>query len=180
MANGTQELPTTHEPKNGYDIPVYGIDNGSFYYIHIPAIVCICTSFVCVVVALVLSFRQHGCGTFFTNWTKSERLVVYLAICDGLYNVSHFTDHVHITIVKDMVYPKELCEFYGFNLAVAILAQILMVNVVAINAFMLIYFDKNLNFGQRDWKLLIWTFGVPFLGAVAAAISGQMGPNGTL
>lgn len=179
MANVTQHPKVTPEPQDGYDIPIYGLVNGSFYYIHIPAIVCIVSSFICVVTAIVLSFRQRGCGTFF-NWTKSERLVVYLAICDGLYNVSHFTDHMHIVIVKGMVYPKQLCEFYGFNLAVAVTSQMLMVNVVAINAFMLIYFDKNLSFGQRDWKLLVWTFGAPVLGGIIAVSNGQMGPNGTL
>ena len=179
MANETVLIPTTPAPQNGYDIPVYGLENGSFYYIHIPAIACIVTSFICVIIAVVLSFRQRGCGTFY-NWTKSERLVVYLAICDALYNVSHFTDHTHITIVEGMVYPKELCEFYGFNLAVAITSQILMVNVVAINAFMLIYFDKNLSFGKRDWKLQVWAYGVPFIAALVAVTNGQMGPNGTL
>lgn len=178
MANETIE--TTPAPQNGYDLPIYGLVNGSFYYIHVPAIACIVASFVCVVIALVLSFRQRGFGEFFNNWTKSERLVVYLAICDGLYNVSHFTDHTHIVIVKGMVYPKQLCEFYGFNLAVAVTSQVLMVNIIAINAFMLMYFDKKLSFGQRDWKLLLWTYGVPFVGAVVAAANGQMGPNGTL
>ncbi|KAL4229664.1 hypothetical protein ACF0H5_010052 [Mactra antiquata] len=165
--------------KSGYDIPVYGIANGSFYYIHIPALICITCSFVCAVTAIVLSFRQQSYRSFFTHWSKSERFVVYLATCDGLFNVSHFTDHLHIVIVRDHVYPKELCEFYGFNLAVFITAQNLMVNIVAINAFMLIYFNKNLNFGKKDAYLLIWTFGAPFVGATIAGIAGQLGPNGS-
>lgn len=176
MANET----VVEERDDGYSIPLYGWENGSFYYIHVPAILCIVSSFTCATIAIVLSFRRRGYRSFFRNWSKSEKFVVYLAICDGLFNVSHFTDHMHIAIAQDMVRPKELCEFYGFNLAVFITAQNLMVNIVAVNAFMLIFFNKNLEFGRYDWKLLLWTFGVPFLGATIAGCAGQLGPNGSL
>lgn len=167
-------------PQSGYDLGVYGLDNGQFLYIHIPALVCIAVSFTCVVTAIVLSFRRRNYRKFFSELMKSERFVVYLAICDGLYNVFHFTDHLHIVIVKNHVYPVELCEFYGFTLVVAISSQNLMVNVVAINAFMLMYNDRKMDFGQCDWKLLLWTFGVPLVGAVLSLIHGQLGPNGAL
>ncbi|XP_052796893.1 uncharacterized protein LOC128229193 [Mya arenaria] len=167
-------------PLNGYDIPVYGINNGTFLAIHIPAILCIVTSFTCAVAAVVLSFKHRNYHSFFSLWSKSERFVVYLAMCDGLFNVAHFTDHLHIVIVRNHVYPKELCEFYGFNLALFITAQNLMVNVVAVNAFMLMYFDRSINFGRYDWRLLAWTFGAPFLGATIAGILGQLGTNGSL
>lgn len=166
--------------KDGYDIPVYGIDNGSFYFIHIPAITCICASFICAVISIVLSFKRKRYDTFFTKWSSSERFVVYLALCDGLFNVSHFTDHMHIVIVRDHVYPKELCEYYGFNLAVFVSSQNLMVNVVAVNAFMLMYIHRHINFGKYDWRLLLWTFGAPTTGATIAWITGQLGTNGSL
>ena len=166
--------------RNGYDIPLYGIDNGTFYFIHIPAIVCICASFTCALISIVLSFKRKKYYTFYRNWATSERFIVYLAICDGLFNVSHFTDHMHIVIVRDHVRPKELCEYYGFNLAVFVTSQNLMVNVVAINAFILMYFHRHLNFGKRDWKLISWTFGAPFVGATIAGVTGQLGTNGSL
>ncbi|WAR00175.1 hypothetical protein MAR_024547 [Mya arenaria] len=165
--------------KDGYDIPVYGLNNGTFLAIHIPAILCIVTSFTCAVTSVVLSFRHRNYKSFFRQWSKSERFVVYLAVCDSLFNVSHFADHLHIVIVRNHVYPKELCEFYGFNLALFITAQNLMVNVVAVNAFMLMYFDRDINFGRYDWRLLTWMFGAPFLGATIAGIFGQLGTNGS-
>lgn len=164
---------------DGYDLEVYGLKNGQFYYIHIPAICCITTSLCCAIIVIVLSFRRQSFRTFF-NWTKSERFVVYLALCDGLFNVAHSIDHLHMVITRDHVYPKELCEFYGFTLAEFITAQNLMVNIVAINAFMLIYFHRHLEFGPYDWKLLAWTFGAPFVGATIAGIAGQLGTNGSL
>ncbi|KAJ8310604.1 hypothetical protein KUTeg_012469 [Tegillarca granosa] len=163
---------------SGYDLPVYGLDNGQFYFIHIPAMICIALSFFSAVTILIASFKMQNYRTFFC-WTKSERFVVYLAICDGLFNIAHTVDHAHIAITKNHVYPRELCEFYGFMLAEFITAQNLMVNVVAINAFILIFFRKSFKFGKYDWKLLLWTFGAPFLGAMAAAFAGQLGPNGT-
>lgn len=167
------------EPSSGYDLEVYGLEAGTFLAIHIPALVCICSSFICVIAALVLSFRRQEGKLFFKQWSKSDRFIVYLAICDGLFNIAHFTDHLHIVITRDHVRPKELCEFYGFTLAEFITAQNLLVNVVAINVFMLIYFNKNLDFGKWDWKLLMWTFGAPFVGATVAAIFGQLGTNGS-
>ena len=167
------------DPQNGYDLPVYGLDNGTFYAIHIPAITCIVTSFTCAIIAIVLSFRKRPYRTFF-GWSKSERFVVYLAICDGLFNLAHFTDHLHIVIVRGHVYPKALCEFYGFTLAEFVTSQNLMVNIIAINAFMLIYFGRKLQFGHWDHRLIIWIFGAPFVGATLAGIFGKLGPNGSL
>lgn len=177
--SSAKSLPSSDGAKSGYDLPVYGLENGQFYSIHIPAITCIILSFISVVAILVASFRLQSIKTFF-SWTKSERFVVYLALCDGLFNVAHSMDHTHIVLTRNHVYPKELCEFYGFMLAEFITAQNLMVNVVALNVFVLIYFKKDLNFGAYDYRLLLYTFGLPCAGGSVAAYFGTLGPNGTL
>ncbi|XP_052762214.1 uncharacterized protein LOC128204846 [Mya arenaria] len=64
-------------------------------------------------------------------------------------------------------------------LTVFITAQVLIVNVVAINAFVMMYFNKKIYFGKYDSGLLVWTFGVPFVGAVVAAVYEQFGPMGS-
>jgi len=170
--------PPPWRPLSGFDIPVYGLNNGRFYLIQGIAVACLVVSLTAALMALVLSFRRQSRGTFFTKWSKSERFIVYLACCDGLFNVAHLLDHLHILVTKDHVYPKWLCSVYGFNLAVFITAQNLLVNVVAVNAFLLIYYGKQLNFGTRDWKLLTWTFGVPIIAAIVAAAFDQYGPLG--
>ncbi|XP_062593169.1 uncharacterized protein LOC134254648 [Saccostrea cucullata] len=167
-----------HPARSGYDLPVYGLENGQFYSIHIPAITCIVLSFISAVAIIIASFRLQNIKTFF-SWTKSERFVVYLALCDGLFNIAHSLDHTHIVLTRNHVYPKELCEFYGFMLAEFITAQNLMVNVVALNVFILIYFTKDLNFGVYDWRLLLYTFGLPCVGGTLAAYFDMLGPNGT-
>ncbi|XP_045211074.1 uncharacterized protein LOC123562504 [Mercenaria mercenaria] len=178
MVNCTNSSCEKVELKSGYDLPVYGLDSGSFYYLHIPALFCIFCSFSCVVTALTLSFRNRDYKKFF-SWAKSERFVVYLAICDGGFNIFHSMDHMQYVITKDHVRPKELCEFYAFSLAEFVASQTLLVNIVAINAFTLMVLKKNINFGKYDWRLLAWTFGLPFIGATAVAVTGQLGPNGS-
>lgn len=173
------ETATAPEIKDGYDLPVYGIHQGHFYSLHIPALICIFLSFASAILTIVLSFRQKSFKTFF-SWSKSERLVVYLAVCDAAFNMAHSMDHLHILITEDHVYPKELCQFYGFMLAVFISAQNLMVNVIAVNAFVLIFIGRQIKFGLRDYRLLLWTFGAPFVCATIAALAGQLGPNGSL
>lgn len=169
----------TNLKTNGYDLPVYGLDNGQFLIIHVPALACIFLSLFCALTVLILSFKKKRMRTFF-SWTKSERFVVYMAICDGTFNIAHSFDHLHIVISRNHVHPKQLCEFYAFMLVEFITAQNLMVNVVAINAFVLIYFNKNIDFGKYDWRLLLWILGVPFVGVVFAASLGQLGPAGAL
>ena len=165
--------------QDGYDLPIEGLGNGQFYSLHISALSCIFVSLSCAVAVVITSFRLQSVRTFF-SWAKSERFVVYLALCDGLFNVAHSLDHAHILISKTHVYPKQLCEFYGFVLVEFITAQTLMVNLVAINAFMLMYFSINIDFGKNDWKILLYAFGLPFVIATIAGSLGTLGPNGTV
>ena len=166
------------QPKDGYDHPLLGLADGSFYHIHITALVCMTTSFICAVVSVVLAFRYWGHRRFFLKWSKGQRFVVYMAICDGLQNITHFFDHLQITLSRSMVQPRELCLFYAVFLITFSAAQMVMVNVMAVNAFMLLFYDRNLNYGKHDWKLLLWVFGGPFLCALVAAFADQLGPNG--
>ncbi|KAK3093865.1 hypothetical protein FSP39_021221 [Pinctada imbricata] len=180
MTNSTQTNNisiSVKELKSGYDLPVYGLDSGQFYAIHIVAIACIFTSLGCAITVIVFSFVSNKSLSFF-RWTKSERFAVYLAICDGLFNLCHSMDHLQIVITRNHVYPVELCRFYGFMLAEFVSAQNILVFIIAINAFLLIYFQKNLEFGQNDWRLLLCTFGIPFVAAVCAAAFGFFGPSG--
>lgn len=179
----TMLITTTDSPvemKDGYDLQVTGLDSGLFYSLHIPALSCMACSFICAVTAIILSFKTKSYKDFFTSWNKGDRFIVYMAILDGSFNVSHSLDHMHYVIALDHVRPKGLCQFYAFVNVVCINGQNLMVNIVAVNAFMLMYFDKNLDFGKADWKLLTWTISLPSVGATVAQLTGTLGTNGLL
>eukprot|EP00105_Crassostrea_gigas_P020753 XP_011439621.1 PREDICTED: uncharacterized protein LOC105336844 [Crassostrea gigas] len=183
MDNSTQKLMgnvterTQSVLQDGYDLPVYGLDTGWFLYIHVPALCCIFLSLFCASAVIIASFRSQTRPFF--SWMRSERFVVYLSMCDALFNVTHSMDHLQMVITKDHVYPEELCEFYSFFIGEFVSAQLLMTNVAAINAFGLIYLQKQFKLGKYDWKLLLYTFGVPFVLSVCAVNFGYYGPSGS-
>ncbi|XP_052701482.1 uncharacterized protein LOC128178388 [Crassostrea angulata] len=161
-----------------YDIPVAGLGTPAFYVIHSMAITCILISLFSAIAVIFVSFRTKSAKTFFKSWSKCERFVVYLAFYDGLFNMVHFMDHFHMAVVKDHVHPIELCEYYGFIVFMFISAQMLLVSLIAINAFVLMKFSKNLDLGKYDWKLLLLTFGFPFVECLIVTVVGKIGPTG--
>ena len=172
-----KNISETSVLRDGYDLPLIGLDEGFFYELHIPTIVCISASLVCAIISIIISFRTHHSRPFF-SWSKCDRFIVYLAICDGMFNLSHGSDHVIVVIARDHVRPRELCEMFSFVTTIFCMAQNLLVGIIAINIFMMICLRKNLKFGRYDWVLLLGTFGIPFMAAVLAWRLRYLGPNG--
>ena len=166
--------------RDGYDLPVFGLDNGEFYVLHISAIVCICLSLTCATSSIVLVFRRHRQAQSFFSWRNYDRFVVYLALCDGLFNLAHVSDHTHVLITKNHVFPKELCQFYGLVNFTFITAQNLLVAIISVHVFVLMFFKKKPNFGRCDWRLLSFIFGVPVCISGVLWYLGKFGPNGML
>ncbi|XP_061177431.1 uncharacterized protein LOC133186214 [Saccostrea echinata] len=162
---------------DGYDLEVLGLASNWFLFIHIPALCCIFFSLIAATTVIIVSFRSQTRPFF--SWMRNERFVVYLSLCDALFNVTHIMDHLQMVITKEHVYPLELCEFYAFFIGEFVSAQILMTNVAAVNAFSLIYLQKQFKLGRYDWKLLIYTFGVPFVLSMSAVNLGFYGPSGS-
>lgn len=93
------------------EIPVRGLNSEKFYPYHVTAITCIGASLVGVVVILYISFKSRLYKSFF-QWTLSDRFVVYIAACDGLFNLSHVLDHVQMVVTRSHVHPRNLCVVY--------------------------------------------------------------------
>ncbi|XP_037091101.1 uncharacterized protein LOC119111393 [Pollicipes pollicipes] len=164
--------------RSGYDLPVYGLDDGNFYNLHVVALGIIACSLACAVTVVVWSFRTHN--TKFFTWSQGERIAVYMAFCDGLFNISHCLDHLHYVIQRNHVTPAGLCVFYAMFLVEFMTSQILLVNITAINAFTLVYRRRALDFGADDRRLLLYVYGVPSVLACCLAAAGQLGPSGAL
>lgn len=162
---------------NGYDLQVKGLDNGFFYPIHISALIAISASFICAMVVLVISVQKSW--SFF-NRAKNERFVVYLAICDGLFNFFHSMDHLQYLVTMSHPRPLALCSFYSYMMFTFVMSQMICVNAIAVNAFSLMYFGKNLNFGKFDYRILIFMFGVPVSILTKSVSIGKLGQNGYL
>lgn len=181
-STGTSFLPTQLTLKSyvdGYDLPIKGLSEGKFMMLHMFAITCIFISLVSVIIIFILASKKQNIRQFFT-WSKHERFVMYLALCDGFFNACHSMDHLHMTFTKDHVRPPSLCQFYGFMVMLFCSAQYFLVFVVALNAFLLIYYRIVLKFGVYDWRLLVWTFGSPLLLVTIALCLEGLGPTGSL
>ena len=167
--------------RDGYDIPLVGLNTGEFDQLHITALCCIFASCVSAMAVICLSCneKRHKVVGFF-QWRQISRFVVYMAICDCSFNVIHSMDHLHVFITREHPQPRELCQLYAFLLVEFVGAQVLMVNLVAINMFVLIFFNKRINFGRFDWKLLLWMFGYPFVANIVGVCTNSLGPNGSL
>ena len=56
--------------QSGYDLPVYGIDDGNFLRLHVVALTLIFFSLACAIAVVVWSFRTHS--TKFFTWSQGE------------------------------------------------------------------------------------------------------------
>ncbi|XP_061173388.1 uncharacterized protein LOC133182556 [Saccostrea echinata] len=163
-----------------YNIPVLGLGTPYFYLIHCLTLICTICSITSVLAILVISFRSKTARTFFKSWSKCERFAVYLAFCDGFLSLGQFMDHFQMAIAKDHVHPIELCEFYGFVTFLFCAAQMFLVSLIAINAFALMKFSKNIFLGKYDWKLYLLMFGIPLFECLGATFTDEIGPMGAM
>ncbi|XP_037082309.1 uncharacterized protein LOC119102964 [Pollicipes pollicipes] len=168
-------------PQSGYDLPVYGLAEGLLYSIHVPALFCIALSLVCVVCTIAWSVHCNwtvGRVRFF-HWTQGERNIVYLAVCDGGFNLVHLFDHAQYLWYADHVRPAWLCSLYSFVISEFIAAQHLLVNLIAVSACVTIHRERTVRFGRCDWKLLAYTFGGSLVLDVLCLAVGAYGPTGS-
>ncbi|WAR16443.1 hypothetical protein MAR_031037 [Mya arenaria] len=157
-------------------MPLYGLDNGLFYYFHVTSIVCLTLSII--LSTRISSFRSHPDANSFTGWTKGERIAVYLSLCDLLLNISILMNHLHILIPKTLFRPKELCSFVLVHHDRIRAFSDSDGQRCSINVFTTMFFSTNYTFGKFDSGILLWSFGVPFIGALIAAILDKFGPVG--
>lgn len=87
---------------DGYMLPVLGIDECGnvgtpFILMHGCALFWIQLSTIGggSVIIGSLFFNKTNKNRSFFKWQVSERLVVYLALCDFLFNISHTMDHAY-------------------------------------------------------------------------------------
>ena len=115
--------------------------------------------------------------TSFWKWHISERLVIYLAVADTFYGISHSLDHGYMLYAKASP-PDRICSIFAFVLQEFVIAQWIIILYTAVNACSLIVFTKKLDLGWMDWKLILVAFGSPLvLGAVTLSM-GLLGQSG--
>ena len=113
----------------------------------------------------------------FKKWNIGERLVIYLALADMAFEVSHIMDHAYVMYAK--INPTDqACSAFGFMLTEFVFAQWIIVLYTALSACCLIVFNKKLHLGRLDWRLITIAFGSPMIIGTVAASLGLLGQNG--
>ena len=170
--NSTSPVP----PQSGFDIPL--VVNNTFITSRISAVICISCSFICVIIVIAHRFYKKSVYTFY-SWSVGDRFIIYVALCDGLYNIVQMCQNLHVYIIRTHVHPQWLCTLYGFTQIEFSSSQICLVNVAAINSCLLMCFKKQVNYGKYDQKLLLYVFGEPFLIGTIITVLGHFGPSVT-
>lgn len=175
---GTEDGPTGLQLQlQGEDrtVAVYGLGTYRFDLIHITGLVSLSISIL--VSASVLCFLNYPCRRSLWSRPIGERLVVYLAVCDLMYSISHVLDHSYMLAVRGNP-PDAACATFAFFLNEFVLAQSLVVVFTALNAFGMVVKQKKIDLGSHDWKLLTVALGVPAAVGVTGEATKYFGPGG--
>ena len=158
----------------GPRVPVYGLGTYAFHLVHGLALVSLGVS---IVFSAGVLFYMLFPWQRFTSRPIGERLVVYLALCDLMFSISHCLDHSYMVVTLDHP-PDAVCTGFAFVLFELVLAQSLVVLFTAVNAMCLVVLEKRVPTGRGDWGLILYALGIPFLFAIAALLTGYLGPAG--
>lgn len=156
---------------------VFGLPGNNFYYLHGTAIFSLSVS-ILVSSGVLVYLLFFNSKTTLPNRPIGERLVVYLAIYDLCFSITHELDHGYMLAVLDNP-PDALCILFGFLLQTFIMAQALLVLFTSLNAMVMVVMERKLKLGYRDWKLFAVTIGVPVAIGVCGAAVPFLGPTGS-
>ncbi|KAJ3205929.1 hypothetical protein HDU67_008558 [Dinochytrium kinnereticum] len=102
--------------------------------------------------------------------TIGERFPMYVAVLDFLWSVIHSIDHIYMMVAAGANPPPQMCSAIGAILSLFMLAQVMLLNLIAVSMFLSVYMGWNLSYGSYDWILGVLTFGVP-VGFVVIGLS---------
>ena len=172
VSNETVTIPTFYDPKSYSWVP----RDTLFYIIHYTAICSLSISILASIGTLI--YQQKSTTTkYFWKRKLGERLVVYLAITDLVYSVSHTCDHV-LSLIYSGIPPVIPCVIFAFSLLEMILAQNMVVFMTAISLCLLVSCNRKVSFGVYDMGLLSLSYGVPAIMCIICAAYGFFGSTG--
>ncbi|KAJ3321649.1 hypothetical protein HDU76_014054 [Blyttiomyces sp. JEL0837] len=130
------------------------------YALHFVALFFIALSIMGSIYIIVRTIMEGKYGTI------GERFPLYLAGLDLLWSLSHTIDHVWMIAAQGANPPDAACSALGAILALFLMAEIMLVNLLALSMFFTVYMNWGLSYGKYDYMLIILTFGVPITFAV--------------
>ena len=143
--------------------------------IHATAVTSLAVSIIVSAGTLAYLVR-NGSTVRFWKWRPSDRLVVYLAVCDLLYSINHIGDH-SIALITGNLPRGTLCDMFGFFLSTLGSVQAVIILFTAFSAFRLMVRERGLNFGRYDWRLLAASILIPTTCGIIIAGLDLYGPS---
>ena len=117
-------------------VPLFGYPGPMFYIIHIVAITSCSISALssASVISFLFIVEKKSLKRNFYRWSRGERLVIYIAICDLAFSVTHTLDHAYILAAK--AHPGDiLCQFFAFLVIHTFTGQWFVIFYSALGAF---------------------------------------------
>ncbi|KAI8834873.1 hypothetical protein BC829DRAFT_406906 [Chytridium lagenaria] len=136
----------------------------TMYALHAVALLCIGLSMAGSLHMVFWTVRKGKYNTI------GERFPLYVAILDFLWSVVHSIDHIYMMVAAGANPPPAMCSAIGAILSLFMLAQVMLLNLIAVSMFLSVYMGWNLSYGSYDWVLGVLTFGVP-IGYVIVGLS---------
>lgn len=164
--------------ENGYDLPFVGDETNAGFYIGILNFFLMIASCIGGLVTVKFSFKYNK--KRFMKWRYVDRFIVYKALNDMVYYFFPICYSVHVTLEKVNYSVPAFCTMYAIISNVFGSSQALTTVTVAITAFVLVYFNKQLTMGPRDCYLYIIVLFIPAAMFTVLGIFKQLGPNGYL
>ncbi|XP_063422385.1 uncharacterized protein LOC134706936 [Mytilus trossulus] len=162
--------------ENGYDIPFVSDETITGFYIGILNFFFMIASCIGGLVTVQFSFKYNK--KRFMKWRYVDRFILYKALNDMVYYFFPICYLVHVTLEKVNYPVSAFCTMYAIISNVFGSSQALMTVTVAVTAFVLVYFNKQLTMGPRDCYLYIIVLFIPAAMFTVLGIFKQLGPNG--
>ena len=147
-----------------------------YYSVHIVAWIMLVTSIICSVITIIWQQRTASSKQFFRR-KLGERLVVYLAVTDIFFSITHFGDHLFTFLGRG--HPPHIpCIVFSVVLMENMIAQSMVVFMTAVSLCLLVTCNRKISFGPRDVGLLLVSYGGPLIVVATCGLMGYFGNQG--
>ncbi|KAI9105331.1 hypothetical protein DFS34DRAFT_4594 [Phlyctochytrium arcticum] len=109
--------------------------------------------------------------------TIGERFPLYTGGLAIMWSLVHSIDHSYMWIKHGETPGEQTCQALGALLGTFLMAEITMINIVAVSVYMTVYHSRTLSFGLYDWKLWAGSLGAGLAFAIVGSIIGAFGPD---
>ncbi|ORY49797.1 hypothetical protein BCR33DRAFT_713409 [Rhizoclosmatium globosum] len=107
--------------------------------------------------------------------TLSGRFPMYMAALNFCWSVSHSVDHLWMILEKGDSPPDSACKVLGGLLSVFMMAELFLIDIMALYMLGTVYYGNRFSLGTYDWMLFVLIIGVPICYVIVTGSVGALG-----